>query len=1375
MLINPIFLGVGILLAIVTCSLFLVTMVEAVQIHDPIVIDGDGDFNLSNGVTSGNGTEEDPYLISGWDITCSTNNCILIQDTTKRFVISDCTLDSPNSTYLYSGVKLLNVSGGIIGNISIIDPRNGIRLYDSDNVTIHNISMTPSGTFIIETCIDIEVRDVHLTTTRGLIWVERSSKVRLYRCRTVYNGFMVYRCSQVTAIECTSSGGLYGYSIDNSDRCIVLNCTFMNNSEYNMRIRGSNNTMRDTKLGERGLYYGGGYNNIDNSNTVNGMALAFYQNQSDVILDKAVGQICLVNCSNFTVRDLTFDGPYIPIQIYWLSASSFDNITLTPKNVGIYSRDLDSCSFSNISVDTINSWSNPRWGFYFSRPINSSISNSWINRTTDSGILIDNGQFTTSGWIVIQNVTIKNQFHLCIDIENGSNITIKDCNLSSSREGIEIDKCWSISVINSSISMISGGRGIYIIEAEKTLCIGNVLDNCSIGIRILRSDGAVLISNHFISIRNSGINIGNTRDVGIANSTFDRMSTGVYSFFSTASLTNLTMRRCDVGVKTWSDTTITDCVFIKCYQKGIDAMRVMNVSVLRCNITSSDEGVVVYESRNVTVSSCEIASCDLGILEEHSFNCVYTYNNITGCRSYAYEDSLGYGSIFHHNNLVLNNYNIGSSQYKGPQAFSDAGTSFDDGVEGNYWSDYQIRYPNATLIGRVWQTPYEIFNITDVYDYHPLVARVDLVAPVAIAGDDVRVDQNTTVILNGSGSWDNLVIIRFEWTFIYDGDPVNLTNKLSSFKFDLPGTYDVELNVSDEWGNWDTDMLVVEVIDTQPPIAIAGDDITVDMGDEFVLNATSSWDNTAIVYYNWTVDPGGMDLTFSGMVVRLTIDDPGQFLAVLNVTDSLGHSAQDVIMITVLDAISPIAHAGQDIEVDQGTEVLFDGSMSTDNIGIANWTWTFRYEDGNITLEGSMVTFVFTIPGEYLVMLEVTDGRGLKGGDGLIVTVIDTQSPVIITSGDIEVDEGTIVIINASGTWDNTMIANISWSFEYEGVPIYMSGIEMVFTFDIPGLYPVTIEVTDQTGNLASGIVNVTVKDITPPVPIIDIPSEVDQGQEVIIEGGRSHDNVGITRFTWIVQDYDGTTDIDGATVTYVFDVVGVYDVTLKIEDGEGNQASNTNQVTVLDIEPPVAIIGDDISIVGERSVTLDGSGSTDNVGIVEFKWSIVSDNDQIERVGETIVFHFEEPGSYIVLLNVHDLAQNEGSASINIEVLSVNASWDLGPFKNSKGEPIDSVYVSVTMNGTVYEGTTGLDGMVALRVTRFDILTEAHVRAEKKGWKPLDLTIALSEEGTPREELPPMERVDSSEEDSFLWIIAVVAAIALVSGFSWFIWSRRG
>jgi hypothetical protein len=65
---------------------------------------------------------------------------------------------------------------------------------------------------------------------------------------------------------------------------------------------------------------------------------------------------------------------------------------------------------------------------------------------------------------------------------------------------------------------------------------------------------------------------------------------------------------------------------------------------------------------------------------------------------------------FYHNNFINNTQQVSSQNLT---------NAWDDGSMGNYWSDYQTKYPTATPVGNIWDTPYVIdANNTDHY---PLV------------------------------------------------------------------------------------------------------------------------------------------------------------------------------------------------------------------------------------------------------------------------------------------------------------------------------------------------------------------------------------------------------------------------------------------------------------------------------------------------------------------------------------------------------------------------------------------------------------------------------------------------------------------------------
>jgi len=92
--------------------------------HDPICIIGNENFIEENGVISGLGIQEDPYIIGEWEINSSGSNGILIRNTSAFFVIKDCYIH--HGTSYFEGITFINVTNGVIENNFITNCRNGI-------------------------------------------------------------------------------------------------------------------------------------------------------------------------------------------------------------------------------------------------------------------------------------------------------------------------------------------------------------------------------------------------------------------------------------------------------------------------------------------------------------------------------------------------------------------------------------------------------------------------------------------------------------------------------------------------------------------------------------------------------------------------------------------------------------------------------------------------------------------------------------------------------------------------------------------------------------------------------------------------------------------------------------------------------------------------------------------------------------------------------------------------------------------------------------------------------------------------------------------------------------------------------------------------
>jgi PKD repeat protein len=298
-----------------------------------------------------------------------------------------------------------------------------------------------------------------------------------------------------------------------------------------------------------------------------------------------------------------------------------------------------------------------------------------------------------------------------------------------------------------------------------------------------------------------------------------------------------------------------------------------------------------------------------------------------------------------------------------------------------------------------------------------LTFDVDTEPPVAVAGTYDPRPQFVTLQFDGTASHDNVGIVEYNWT-TFDGcscDPLFLSGPKPSYAYEGLGEHKVYLNLTDGAGNMATDVIYVMVTDGTPPIAVAGDDITVAEGEQVQFNASKSFDNVNITSYVWTFEDGGPQ-RLEGMVVNYTFDTMGKYNVTLNASDEAGYWSTDTLFVTVKDGTPPTADAGADITVVEGEEVFFNGSGSSDNLVVTDYIWTFD-DNGLKTLFGPAPSYIFAAPGSYNVTLTVEDGVGLSDTDNLTVTVmVKTFPPEITSQPPATADEGVQYIYQAQAT-----------------------------------------------------------------------------------------------------------------------------------------------------------------------------------------------------------------------------------------------------------------------------------------------------------------------------------------------------------------------
>ncbi len=550
---------------------------------------------------------------------------------------------------------------------------------------------------------------------------------------------------------------------------------------------------------------------------------------------------------------------------------------------------------------------------------------------------------------------------------------------------------------------------------------------------------------------------------------------------------------------------------------------------------------------------------------------------------------------------------------------------------------------------------------TNVSDSSVVTVVADQI-PVADAGDDQTVNEDSPVYFDGSGSSDDVDppgVVAYAWT-IYDDTPTEIGTMVGespTYNFATPGVYTVELVVEDSIGQWSLpDEVVITVLDATDPIAVAAaDPMTVSMGGTVGFDATGSSDNVGVVAYEWSFFDGVSSVEYDTATASHQFDVAGTFPVTLTVWDAQGNWAEDELTITVSDTEVPVADAGVDDEINVGTLYTLDGSLSTDNDEIVDWDWTFM--DGTArSLTGETADYTFDNLGEFVITLTVTDAAGLTGTDTVTITVSDLEAPVADAGADVEAVEGDTVDFDGSLSSDNVLVTSYAWEFVYDSATETMTGATPSFVFDIAGTYTVTLTVMDAAGNSDTDTVTVTVT-----TAVVNDPPVADAGADASITVGTAHtfdgsgSSADVDNYTWTFV-YDGATvTLYGVGPSHTFAIAGVYTVTLTVADAEGLTDTDTVVVTVTTEAgnvPPVADAGDDVDATVGDTVSFDGSGSSDSDGtIVSWVWTFEYEGETQTLEGETAEFDFDEAGTYTVTLTVTDSDGDTGTDTMTVTV----------------------------------------------------------------------------------------------------------------------------
>jgi parallel beta-helix repeat protein len=434
--------------------------------------------------------------------------------------------------------------------------------------------------------------------------------------------------------------------------------------------------------------------------------------------------------------------------------------------VGFFLQGRRDVEIRNVTVSNFEIGVKFTWLYYGSPPVPAKdvlSGNMFSNNTygvvlsdSSSCVVLRNNQFLGNKYCLSDNIAGAND----VDASNTVNgkricywVSEHDRTVPLGAGFVVLKNCSGVTVQNLNLS--GNLQGILLYYTTGSTIAGNVLANNFDGVTLKQSAGNTISGNHIANNKEHGVLLdfdsGNNivSNNRIESNGVDGISIGYYS-------------------SSTPGNTVTQNEITGNGGNGVSIFNEQDSTVANNNITLNGGcGIRLgYGTTNVTVRRNYMAKNGLGIQVEspveqlagdgggiaYATNATTTLvtvipkgstivenvvaeNNGWGIRL---NNSQG-GNVIYHNNFVNNNvseglqvsipaiWNFSLNDFKNPPTMTPGKANvWDNGKEGNYWSDYTSRYPNASEVGNtgVGDTPFYI-NENNI-DHFPLTKPIVL-------------------------------------------------------------------------------------------------------------------------------------------------------------------------------------------------------------------------------------------------------------------------------------------------------------------------------------------------------------------------------------------------------------------------------------------------------------------------------------------------------------------------------------------------------------------------------------------------------------------------------------------------------------------------
>lgn len=424
------------------------------EVHGPIKIDNDTDFDEQADEEGwpGRGLETDPYIISGYEIDGEgIENSVYIANTTVYFDLEGNHIFNSS----VNGVYLHNLTNGLVLNNTIYENGDyGISIdQSSDNVFRNNTAFenTLHGIYLSDSHENM-ISDNHAYNNTHGVGLELSN------FNTISNNTL-------------ENNSMYGIEVEESNNNMLENNRLENNDAHGVRLVDSvinilkNNTMVECGIDVWGAsleYWNTHF--IDDSNTVNGKPLYYWNNETTGTIPSGAGQVILANSTGITVENQVLNNASTGVSLGFSDNNTVRNNNASNNYIGIRVVNSENNTVeNNIALNNA-----PSGGIWVERSVDNIFKDNVLKNNGWYGMMVRD---SSHGNTLDGNTMIANN-DLGVSVSYSNNNLLVNNTIKQNMWGIQHEGANS-NTIRNNIAFNNSGAGVHILGGSENTIENN--------------------------------------------------------------------------------------------------------------------------------------------------------------------------------------------------------------------------------------------------------------------------------------------------------------------------------------------------------------------------------------------------------------------------------------------------------------------------------------------------------------------------------------------------------------------------------------------------------------------------------------------------------------------------------------------------------------------------------------------------------------------------------------------------------------------------------------------------------------------------------------------------------------------------------------